>query len=800
MLQVFHEKSSKITKTEKKEDGLYLYSERGILRLCPVNKRCVRVTYTERDRFSNRKNPGIVAQKPYKDWEYEEKEGKILLLSGEVTVVVSLQRGSCTYLDADGRLLLREREEACRSLEEFQTYKVVEGEDLKTERIQTADGEKSIVREAVREADRLMYHTRLNLSWQEGEALYGLGQHEEGILNLRGHKVYLHQANRKIAIPMLISSLGYGVLVNTDSTLIFSDTEDGSYIYTEADEEQDYFFLYGGNMDGVVREYRTLTGKAALLPRWTFGYLQSQERYETAEEILAVIGEYRKRGIGLDGIVLDWCSWEDGKWGQKTLDPKRFPAPGRMIDTLHENKVHFMISVWPNMDENCENYREMKETGNLLPGSNIYNAFSEEARKLYWKQAEEGLFRHGIDGWWCDNSEPATPEWNHMVRQEPSVMYCEYCKTTADLLPSGESNSYALYHAQALYEGQRGSRILGAQDKRVVNLTRSAWTGQQRYGTILWSGDTAASWDTLKKQIAAGLNFSASGLPFWTVDIGAFFVKRGEAWYWKGDYDDTLADAGYRELFVRWFQWGAFLPVFRGHGTDCYRELWRFSGEECNAGEAGNRFYEALCMANRMRYTLLPYLYSLAGRCWLEDGSMIRLLAFDFPEDRVVTDRKDQYMFGESLMICPVTEPMYFGVGSVPIAREQYSRRVYLPGNEGWYDFWTGNYYTGGQWIEAEAPLERIPVFVREGSVLPLVKNIDTAEMLSADCVAGLPVVFRVYAGRDAVLRYYNDSGDGYGYEKGEYTLTEYHWSEAAHKLTDADGRECVCEIIEKKY
>ncbi len=799
MLQAFLEKSGKITEIERQGDGLYLRSERGILRLSPQGPRCVRVTYTERKGFSAIKRPGILEREIYRDWEYEVRDRELILTLEHLQLAVDLEKGSCTYLDAGGRILLREQENSCRSLEEFQTYKIVGDKKVKTEKIQTADGEKSIVREAVREPDKLLYHTRLNLSWQEGEALYGLGQQEEGVLNLRGHMVYLHQANRKIAIPMLLSSLGYGILVNTDSALIFSDTEYGSYLYTEADEEQDYFFLYGGNLDGVVREYRVLTGKAALLPKWAFGYIQSQERYETADEICRVAEEYRRRGIGLDGIVLDWCSWEDGRWGQKSFDRGRFPAPAQMTARLHDRKVHFLISVWPNMDESSENYREMKEAGALFPGSNIYNAFSEEARRLYWKQAEEGLFRYGIDGWWCDSSEPVTPEWNHIRRQEPAAMYSEYCRCAADLLPAGEENAFALYHARALFEGQRESRVPGAEEKRVINLTRSAWTGQQRYGTILWSGDTAAGWDTLKKQIAAGLNFCASGLPFWTADIGAFFVKRGEFWYWKGDYDDTVQDAGYRELFVRWFQWGAFLPIFRGHGTDCRRELWLFGEENGNAGDAGNRFYEALLAANRMRYLLLPYLYSLAGRCWLEDGSMMRLLAFDFPEDETALNIADEYLLGESLLVCPVTEPMYFGAGSKKMDGKRHVRPVYLPRGCGWYDYWTGVCYQGGQWMEADAPLEKIPLFVREGSILPLAEGVREVSELSVCSVDETAVSFRVYGGKDAVLKYYNDSGDGYGYEKGEYTYTEYRWSEAARRLTDGRGRTYECEIVGKE-
>lgn len=326
-------------------------------------------------------------------------------------------------------------------------------------------------------------------------------------------------------------------------------------------------------MDGVVRLYRYLTGKAVLLPKWAYGYIQSCERYETAEELVQTAKEYRTRDIGLDGIVLDWLSWGEGLWGQKTFDKECFPDPEEMLRKLHEMQVHFMISIWPNMDERSSNYREFKEKGLLLPASNVYNAFSEEGRALYWKQVEEGLFCHGIDSWWCDSSEPYTPEWNYKYRPEPAKLYGEYINTTKDHMPMWALNGFGLFHAKALYEGQRRAQEKYGVEKRVLNLTRSSYTGQQRYGTILWSGDTEASWETFRKQIAAGLNFSAAGLPYWTTDIGAFFVKSGHQWFWQGEYPKGAEDLGYRELYVRWSQWACFLPVFRAHGTDCRREL-----------------------------------------------------------------------------------------------------------------------------------------------------------------------------------------------------------------------------------
>lgn len=807
MLWAVKDKSSAIVRVERRDNRLYLYAEAGIHRLEPKNDRTVRISFA-RERFSDegelgasvgeaveaslgaplgaslgaplekgggsgealsqedweeRIKPGVIRREVWGDWEYEETEESICLRLKELQISICRETGSYRYLDGEGRLLLRERERDSKTLEEFTVYEMLE-EGSRVETVATPDGEKQVVREAARRPVGKSFHTRLSLEWGE-EALYGLGQQEEGFGSLRGQMVFLHQANRKIAIPMLVSTKGYGILTDTYSPMIFSDTAYGSYLYTEADPEMDYYFMNGGTMDGVVREYRFLTGKAALLPKWAYGYLQSQERYETQKEILQVAREHRERGIGLDCLVLDWCSWEDGKWGQKSFDPARFPDPGEMIRGLHAEHIHFMISVWPNMDPQGENYREFAQKGLFLPGCQVYNALKREARELYWRQLREGLYRHGVDGWWCDNSEPFAPEWGRRERVEPAVMYGEYCREAGCHLPAERMNAYGLFHARAIWEGQRREG-----EMRVVNLTRSACTGQQRYGTVLWSGDTEACWETLRRQVAAGLHFCASGLPFWTVDIGAFFVKRGDFWYWRGEYEGGTKDLGYGELFVRWFQWACFLPVFRGHGTDCRRELWQFENAKAP-------FYEVLLSYNRLRYRLMPYLYSLAGRCWLEDGSMIRLLAFGYPQDTNVWNITDQYLLGEDLMVCPVLVPMYYERGSRPLAGTEKSRRVYLPAGTGWYDYWTDAYYEGGQWIRADAPLEKIPLFVREGAVLPL----GEAALSTQELSPALQV--KVYPGRDGEFLLYEDQGEDYGYEKGQYRLTRLIWRDQERRL-----------------
>ena len=778
MLEATHRVNERITEAIRQEDTLVLRSQAGMIRLVVMSDHAVRIICTKADEQEN--NQSYEAKKASVQWTFSQDDQYILLMLANLTIKINKKTASISYYRPDGTLLLKEKERDSRTMEAFQSYRVEQAGKL--EHIQTADGVKTFVKDAVRVPDKQLYHTRMHFEWQDGEALYGLGQHEEGVLNLRGHQVYLHQANRKIAIPLLVSSLGYGILMNTSSTMIFQDTEFGSYLYTEADPKLDFYFINGDGMDGVVRAYRQLTGKASMLPRWAFGYLQSQERYETQEEICRVAKEYRERGIGLDGIVLDWCSWEDGMWGQKSFDKARFPDPAGMIQTLHDKDVHFMISIWPNMDPKCENYKEMKEKGYLLPFSDIYDARNEKARNCYWQQVKRGLYQYGIDAWWCDSSEPFTPEWSHVERPEPAVQYEEYKRTAGEYLGEEHTNDFALYHARAIYEGQRSEHAKGESDKRVFNLTRSAWSGQQKYGTVMWSGDTAASWETFQKQIPAGLNFCASGLPYWTADIGAFFVKRGNCWYWDGEYDDTTNDPAYLELYTRWYQWCCFLPIFRGHGTDCRRELWNFQGEE-------GVFYRAMLRANQLRYEFLPYIYSTAGKVWQKDDSMIRMLAFDFPKDIQALEITDQYLFGESLMVCPVTEAMYYKKDVTERTQKQINQRlvrlVYLPKGCGWYDFWTNKFYEGGQWIEAEAPIERIPLFVKEGSILPMAK----AAQSTAKAGRFDDISFVVYAGQDCEYELYTDDGDGYAYENGAYTLETYTWKQNEQILRNGRGR-----------
>lgn len=776
MLPTIAPRSRRIDEVVRQGDELILKAEAGMLRIQPRNKDIIRVTYTACDDFSQVVKPGVIWNEPYGDWTYLETEERILVKTKRLGITINRKTGAMSYCDSEGHLLLKEKEDDGRELEEFTEYEIDKEAELTTEKVVTADGEKTVIKNATKIEKGKLYHTRLWLEWQEDEALYGLGQHEEGFANLRGQMIFVHQGNRKIAVPMLVSSLGYGLLVDTYSPLIFNDTNSGSYIYTEADREMDFYFIHGDRLDDVVAGYRKLTGKAALLPKWAFGYLQSQERYETEEEIISVAQGYRDRQIGLDGVILDWISWEEGKWGQKSFDASRFPSPKKMTDDLHDMDVHFMMSIWPNVDPKGENHKDFAEKGLFLNGTTIYDAFKKEARDIYWKQVEEALYINGVDSWWCDSSEPITPEWNRFTRTEPAALYYEYVNSLSNHMPTDMMNAFCLFHARSLYEGQRGSKI--DTGKRVFNLTRSGYTGQQRYSTVLWSGDISASWETLRKQVAAGFNFSASGLPYWTTDIGAFFVKKSAQWYWDGQYNDTTEDYGYRELFTRWYQWESFLPIFRGHGTDCRRELWYF-------GEPGEMFFDAINKYNKLRYVLMPYIYSLAGRAWLEDSSIIKPLAFAFPKDVAVHNIGDQYMFGDDLMVCPVTTPMYYTAGSKSITGADKWRKVYLPKGANWYDFYTHEYYEGGQWIKAAADIDVMPVFVRAGSILLL----GNEACSTAD--SGREITAYVFAGADAGFTLYEDAGDGYGYEDGEYGLTELSWNDKERDLKITVKKAC---------
>lgn len=830
------------------------------------------------DAFSTR--PSLVVERtdwaPV-DWLRVDDGRTTTITTPKLRVTVDRETGALTFYDANGDVLLREQ----------------------------AGGGKTITPAEV--LGEQTYHVRQVFDAAPGEAFYGLGQHQNGLMNYRGHDVDLWQENMVAVVPFLVSSKRYGILWDNTSRTKFGDvrefqplthfklvdrdgnpggltveyfsdttfqtlfatetrseiahdfvdapgtfpegftkngtsirwtgaieaTETGNYkfrfysseyaklwlngalvqdtwrqnwlpwervyevpmeagkrypiridwvpnggfigltaltpeppgtddqlsLWSEVGDQIDYYFIHGETMDEVIGGYREVTGKAPMMPKWALGLWQSRERYQTQDELLDVVRAFRERRIPLDNIVLDWRYWPDPAWGSHEFDTTRFPDPKGMIDTAHALNARFMISVWPKFNVGTEHYQEFADRGWLYmhnvekgvkdwvgPGyvSTFYDPFSEGARELFWEQIDEHLFRLGIDAWWLDATEPdlesnVTAEARYL-RINPNAL-----GTSARYL-----NAYSLMNAKGIYEGQREA----APDQRVFILTRSAFAGQQRYAAATWSGDVATRWHDLAAQIPAGLNFSLSGIPYWTADIGGFAVE------------PRFVDAGgedleeWRELNTRWFQFGAFLPLFRVHGQFPYREMYNLAPEDHPA-------YQTMLAYARLRYRLMPYLYTLAGMVTHDDYTILRALVMDFPDDPNVLEIGDQYLLGPALLVNPVT------------AYKARSREVYLPAGTGWYAFRTGRHYAGGQTITADAPYSDIPIFIREGAIVPFGPPIQYSDEKPAD-----PLRLYVYTGRDGAFTLYEDENVDYAYEQGAFSRIPFTYDEAAGTLT----------------
>lgn len=754
-------------------DGLYIQSDLGWLALTPYTQRIIRVRYNLQPEFSAKPSLVVLTLPPAEvSFNVRETPSHLHFSTAEITIVIDKETAAFTYQDNTGYLLTKEPDHGGKSLEPVDVLVSVFDETITLESRENADGVRVDALNVHQRVDRQAYHTKLKFEWADDEALYGLGSHEEGMFNLRGQRQYLYQQNMKAVVPVLISTRGYGIFVDSASLMIFCDDESGSFIWSDVADELDYYFIYGPEFDQIVQELRVLTGPATLLPKWAFGYIQSKERYVSQAELLEIVQEHRQRELPLDCIVLDWKSWTGDLWGQKTLDPERFPDPDQMTEDLHALHARLMISIWPIMQSGGANWQELLDQGYLLGNQATYDAFNPAARACYWRQANQGLFAHGIDAWWTDCTEPFEADWKGAVKPEPEERMRINVGEAKRYLDPELINAYSLLHSQGIYEGQRQVTT----EKRVVNLTRSASLGQQRYGTITWSGDVAANWKTLRCQVAEGLNFCVTGVPYWTTDIGAFFVARKpEMWFWHGDYDDGVNDLGYRELYVRWFQYGAFLPMFRSHGTDTPREIWRF-------GEPGDLMYESLKKFLDLRYRLLPYIYSLAGWTTHIAYTMLRALPFDFRHDPKTYHCGDQFMFGPAFLVNPVTEPMYYKANSVPLAGTAKTRQVYLPTGSDWYDFWTDECFLGGQRIEVKATLDTMPLFVRAGAIVPM-----GPRRQFVDDLPDAPIELHVYVGADGRFLLYEDEGDTYNYELGNFSMIQIHWDNLARRLTLAE-------------
>ncbi|MDZ7331333.1 MAG: PA14 domain-containing protein [candidate division KSB1 bacterium] len=599
-------------------NGAVLELPTGKLRVQYYNDQIVRVTFAPTDQLLNKKSLVVLRSPQPLDLQIREAPETISIWGKKLRLTVSLQSGSIQFSDANGQLILREKAE--------EPHRLVQAEVM---------GEQ-------------IYHATQRFELHPEEAIYGLGQHQTGDMNYRGKKVILVQTNTAAVNPFLISTKGYGILWDNYSKTIVHDDENGLSFWSEVADQIDYYFIAGQIMDEVISGYRWLTGEAPLFGKWAYGYWQSKERYVDAKELVATVAEFRRQGIPLDNIVQDWRYWgENEYWSSMKFDETIFPEPEKMIERLHnEFHVHLMTSIWPSLGEKTEIYQELKQKGFIYPPKHwiagyVYDAYSEEAREIYWRYIKEGLIARGVDALWMDATEP---ELGDQHSYDVSEQYLKRFGRTALGSFARYLNPYSLMTTEGVYQGFRRD----FPNKRVFILTRSAFAGQQRNAAATWSGDISATWEVFRKQISAGINFCMSGIPYWTHDIGAFFTSsRG------GLYPAGCKDPAYQELYVRWFQFGAFTPIFRSHGTGTPREPWQF-------GKPRYWAYDALLKFLHLRYRLLPYIYSIAWRVTSEGYTMMRGLAMDFASDTFARGIDNQYLFGPSFLVAPVTEAMYY--------------------------------------------------------------------------------------------------------------------------------------------
>ena len=639
---------------------------------------------------------------------------------------------------------------------------------------------------------------RQTFTLDKDEAIYGLGTIQNGKMNRRGEKKRMEQSNLEDFQNVLQSIKGWGVYWENYSPTLFEDNANGMTFDSEAGEGIDYYFMYGGSADGVIAQMRHLTGDVPMFPLWTYGFWQSKERYKSAQETEGIVDQYRALQVPLDGIIQDWQYWGSNYlWNAMDFLSEEFVNGQQMIKNVHAKHAHFMISIWASFGPQTQQFGELNEKGLLLPietwpqsglshiwpprmdypsGVKVYDAFHPEARAIYWKHLKR-LYDYGTDAWWMDSTDP-----DFFNPKESDYEHPVYGGTWRS-----QRNAFPLETVRGIYESQRKEC---SSEKRVFIMTRSSFAGQQHYGSNMWSGDVNSSWDMLRKQVPAGLSFSLTGNPNFNTDIGGFFCG---SYNTKGS-GSAPRNPQFQELYVRWMQYGLFCPVFRSHGADAPREIWQF-------GKKGEPVYDAIEKMIRLRYRLIPYLYSTAWQVTSANDSYMRPLFSDFAADRKVWDMTDEFMFGHSILASPIVKAQYteekiirtdamtgWNRQEVQGQKEDGNRinwlekktaTTYLPKGALWYDFWTGKRYKGGQSVTVETTLHQVPMFVRAGSILPLGPEMQYVGEKKWDHLE-----LHIYPGADGTFTLYEDEGDGYRYEEGIYTTITFHWNDKARKLT----------------
>ena len=720
----------------KDADGISCTLDKGLMKVKICFDNMVEVKYTTLPVFLDK--PSLVITNSWKTtpgFTIADNVNEIVISTAKLKVVVNRQTNAVKYTDLSGNVILAEDNSQNKSMEQA-TIAGIETYNCTSQFMSPAD-----------------------------EALYGLGCHPQDSLsiNYKGRNQDLAIKYMTGAIPVMLSTKGYGLFWDNYSASNFYGAEAGNTKFkyvSEAGSMVDYYFVYGPDFDNIIASFRNATGNAPMFPKWAFGLFQSQDRYKSQAEVLSVKDGYRKNNIPVDCIVQDWFYWEPNVIGSHVMYPERYPNPKAMVDELHAANIHAMISIWPVMAKGTKTYDQMAHSGGLTDilwdnvmthtFDNYYDAHSEQARELYWKQAKDSLVgRYGWDAWWVDQCEP----------DNGTLLDARRKSNFAIGRGIDYFNTYSLEHSKGLYEHWRKD----IPNKRAFFLIRQSFAGEQRNAATLWSSDISCTWDAYRNQVPQGINSCASGIPFWTSDIGGYHF------HWTAPDWSTPIN---RELFTRWFQFGTFSPIFRIHGK----------GERALFSENWDAPTKSILLKyDNLRYRLLPYIYSLSWKVTNEGYTIMRSLAFDFRNDEGIQNIPDQYMFGPSVLVNPVTARMY----SLPNAKDiKKIRKLYLPKSTNWYDFWTGKLIPGGQTIDAAAPIETIPLYIKAGSIVPMGPYLQYATEKVAD-----PIELRVYTGANADFVLYEDENDTYNYEQGKFATIAMNWNEAEKTLTIKDRK-----------
>lgn len=724
--QIFRQTKQRITGTTQGMDIEIQFISPGI----------VRVVKAPEGRSFTKKSLSVVKSPESMSVTTEKKGETVSLKSNAVRVDFNVETGRISFFDKQGKALFTEKDYGAQ----FTPFN---------------------------DAGNQTFSVRQAFLLDKDEAIYGLGQQQVDDLNQRNHKHFMRQRALHASVPIIQSTKGYGMFWDNYSPTTYTDNPQEMSFDSEVGECMDYYFMYGGNADGVIAQIRDLTGQAPMYPLWTFGFWQSRERYKSQQETMEVVDKYRELGIPLDGIVQDWQYWgPNSNWNSMNFDNPEFPDPQKMIDHVKKKNAKIMISIWASFGPDTNPYKDLEKINALFNfktwpadgGVKAYDAYNEKARDIYWEHLNKGLFSKGIDAWWTDSTEP-----DHLDVQERDFDIPTAMGTYRSVV-----NAFPLMSNKGVYEHQRAV----TSNKRVYLLTRCAFAGQQRYAANTWSGDVMCNWETFRKQIPTGLNFSLSGIPYWNTDIGGFF-----AWPYHGGAENKA----YHELYTRWFQYGTFLPMQRSHGSGVKKEIY-------NLGKKGDWVYDSEEKYINLRYALLPYLYSTGWQVTDNAGSFLRALFMDFNEDQKVHTISNQYMFGKAFLVTPVTRNMY-----VFSDKEQWkdpyedfskigTQDVYLPKGTKWFDFWTGEALNGGQVVTKEVPIDIIPLYVRAGSIVPFGPKVQYSTEKKWNNLE-----IRIYPGADGEFVLYEDENDNYNYEKGAYSTIKFTWDDANRTLNIAD-------------